>query len=90
MPERVQPFKRKVAACCFSGNERKVRRMDDLLSRIEAYRRQHLLEETTFGRLALNDPNLIARLRSGRKARLKTIDKIERFLSGPPELESSP
>lgn len=61
--------------------------MDDLLARIDAYRRQYLMEESTFGRLAINDGNLIKELRAGtRKLRLLTLDRIESVLAKHPDV----
>ena len=54
--------------------------MQELLNRIEAFRHKHLLEETTFGIWCANDPYLIRDIAKGRKFRLRSLDRIEKFL----------
>ena len=56
----------------------------ELVRKIEAYCRTHEIAETTFGRMAVNDGKLIARLRDGASITLATADKIEKALAAPP------
>lgn len=53
---------------------------DDLLTEIEAFRQEADLPETTFGRRAIGDANLIANLRAGRELRRATAAKIRNFM----------
>ncbi len=51
-----------------------------LLNDIEAYCRRTKLAESTFGRQAVNDGKLCARLRSGKNVTLETAEKIRDFI----------
>jgi hypothetical protein len=55
----------------------------DLIPRIEAYCRDNGIAEATFGFRAVNDGNLVVRLRSGKTITLNTLARIEAFLSRP-------
>jgi hypothetical protein len=48
-----------------------------LLERIDAFCQRNDVAETRFGRDAVGDPNLIARLRAGRPVLDTTVRKIE-------------
>ena len=52
----------------------------ELLVEIEAYCRSHRMAESTFGRQAVNDGKLCARLRSGRNVTLETAQRIRSFI----------
>jgi hypothetical protein len=52
----------------------------ELLEQIEEYLVQTRTSPSTFGRLAIGDPRLVGDLRSGRRVRLKTMQKIQGFL----------
>jgi len=52
----------------------------ELLARIETHCSQREIAESTFGRLAVNDGKLVARLRSGGSINLKTLIRIEEAL----------
>jgi len=54
----------------------------DLLDRIITYCRQSRMAETTFGRRAVNDGKLVARLRNGRSVSLDTAARVEAFIAG--------
>ena len=56
----------------------------DLLDRIISYCRQSRMAETTFGRRAVNDGKLVARLRNGRSVSLDTAARVEAFIAGHP------
>ena len=51
--------------------------VSDLLARIEAHCKAADIAETTFGRLAINDGKLVARLRAGGSITLDTLQRIE-------------
>lgn len=53
----------------------------ELLSRIEAFCKEHGMPETSFGMRVLGDFNLVEDLRtSSRSPRLKTVNKILTFI----------
>ena len=56
----------------------------DLLDRITSYCRQSRMAETTFGRRAVNDGKLVARLRNGRSVSLDTAARVEAFIADHP------
>lgn len=51
-----------------------------LLRRIEHYLRRTGMPPTTFGRLAVRDPLLVADLRGGRELRPRTQTRVTAFL----------
>ena len=51
-----------------------------LLSEIEAYCRSAGIAESTFGRQAVNDGKLCARLRSGKNLTLETVQRIRDYI----------
>lgn len=53
-----------------------------LVGEIEAYLEATNTSETAFGKDAVNDPNLIKGLRSGREPRWSTIQRIRNKLGG--------
>lgn len=53
---------------------------DSLLGEIEAFCRQSGMAESTFGRQAVNDGKLCARLRDGKNVRLDTAERIRAFI----------
>jgi hypothetical protein len=53
----------------------------DILADIERFRAEHGVPETTFGRRAASDPNLIAGLRAGRELRRSTESKVRSFMA---------
>lgn len=52
----------------------------DILTDIEAFRERVGLPETTFGRRAIGDANLIAGLRAGRELRRSTEHRVRTFM----------
>lgn len=58
----------------------------ELLQRVEAYIARTGLKEWAFGRAAINDPALVAQLRTGRELRRGTRQKVLAFLES--DLES--
>lgn len=54
---------------------------DSLLKEIETYCRRTGVAESTFGRQAVNDGKLCARLRSGKDVTLDTAERIRSFIS---------
>ena len=56
---------------------------DELISHIERYCAAHGVAESTFGRMAVNDGKLVARLRSGKTITLDTFRRVELFMSRP-------
>lgn len=55
--------------------------MDDLLNEIEAFRADHGIAESSFGRKAANDTRLIGQLRDGRELRRATVAKVRQFMA---------
>lgn len=55
----------------------------ELLQRIRTYCAEQDVEETTFGRKAVNDGKLVTRLRNGRTITLDTLALIEAQLTLP-------
>lgn len=55
-------------------------RHDALLAEIADYCRTHRLAESTFGRLAVNDGKLVARLRDGKSVTLTTLERLRAFM----------
>ena len=53
----------------------------ELLEQIEAYLAQTRTSASTFGRLAAKDPRLIADLRSGRRLRRCTEERLRGYLN---------
>lgn len=51
-----------------------------LLERIGDYCRRHQMAETTFGRMAVNDGKLVARLRDGKSVTLHTAERVHDFM----------
>ena len=52
----------------------------DLAQEVSAYLAAHDVKATTFGKLALRDPSLIATLEAGRELRADTIRRIRHFM----------
>ncbi|SHG78908.1 hypothetical protein SAMN02745157_4835 [Kaistia soli DSM 19436] len=53
----------------------------EILDRITLHCRERGMAESTFGRVAVNDGKLVARLRDGGTISLKTLERIEAVLS---------
>jgi len=53
----------------------------DILDRIDAFCAKNEMPPSTFGRLALGDPNLIPNLRNGRSLTLKSARRILSFMA---------
>ena len=53
----------------------------ELLEQIEAYLEQTRTSPSTFGRLAAKDPRLVADLRSGRRLRRRTEERLRGYLN---------
>jgi len=62
----------------------------ELLQEISDYCRQSGLAESTFGRRAVNDGKLTARLRNGGRITTDTLDRIHGFMSAHPPQGSRP
>ena len=54
--------------------------LPDLLSAIEAHCAKESMGESTFGTLALGDPNFVSNLRNGREPRRKTVARAFDFI----------
>ncbi|MDQ0314790.1 hypothetical protein [Amorphus orientalis] len=54
---------------------------DQLVSEITRFCRHHEMAESTFGRVVANDGKLVARLRDGKSITLKTLKKVEDYMS---------
>lgn len=55
-----------------------------LIPDIEAFLTAHGMSETAFGTEALNDKNFITDLREGRSPSLRTVARVQRFMSSYP------
>lgn len=53
----------------------------DMLAMVQEYLTRTGLPETLFGRLAINDPQLVRDMRRGRDPRPATRARIERFIA---------
>jgi hypothetical protein len=54
---------------------------DQILAQISEFCRQADMAESTFGRRAVNDGKLVARLREGKRITIDTLDRIEAFIA---------
>jgi len=52
-----------------------------LIRKIEAFMRQTKMPQTTFGRVAINDPQFVFDLRRGRVPRQGTVQRVEHFMN---------
>src|SRR5258708_4605113 len=62
------------------GIRRRSMNAQELLQEISDYCRQAGLAESTFGRRAVNDGKLTARLRNGGRITTETLDRIRAFM----------
>lgn len=53
---------------------------DEFISRIDRFLAESGMTPTAFGRAAVNDPNLVGDLRSGRMPNLRTLQRISDFM----------
>jgi len=53
----------------------------ELLEQVESYLARTKVPPSRFGRLAVGDPRLVADLRSGRKLRPGTQERLEQYLA---------
>lgn len=53
----------------------------ELMEQIEAYLAQTRTSPSTFGRLAVGDPRLVADLKSGRRPRRSTEQRLREYLN---------
>src|SRR5579885_1691395 len=70
--------------------ERPAMNAQELLQEISEYCRQIGLAESTFGRRAVNDGKLAARLRNGGRIPTDTLDRIRAFMAANPASEPRP
>lgn len=54
----------------------------EILEQIEEYLKQSGVSPSTFGRMAVGDPRLVADLKAGRRPRQRTQDRLKSFLDG--------
>src|SRR5436305_10238583 len=54
---------------------------DQILAQISEFCRHADMAESTFGRRAVNDGKLVARLREGKRITIDTLDRIEAFIA---------
>lgn len=54
--------------------------LPDLLAAIEAHCAKTGIKESTFGHVALNDPNFVRNLKDGREPRRKTVARAFEFI----------
>ncbi|WP_417733096.1 hypothetical protein [Rosistilla oblonga] len=55
--------------------------IETLLVKIEQYCENRGIKTSTFGNLAVNDGKFVQRLRDGGSVTLKTMDRLEKFMS---------
>nr|WP_237438291.1 hypothetical protein [Alteraurantiacibacter buctensis] len=53
----------------------------ELLEQIEAYLARTQTSPSTFGRLAVGDPRLVSDLKSGRRPRRRTEERLQGYLN---------
>lgn len=53
----------------------------ELLEQIEAYLKQSGVSPSTFGRMAVGDPRLVADLKAGRRPRQRTTERLLNYLT---------
>ena len=53
----------------------------ELLTEIEAYCARSQITPTKFGKIVMNDPNFVHRLRDGRTPGIVTIERINAFIA---------
>lgn len=53
----------------------------ELLEQVESYLARTKVPPSTFGRLAVGDPRLVGDLRSGRRLRPSTQERLEQYLA---------
>jgi hypothetical protein len=54
----------------------------ELMEQIEAYLEESGVSPSTFGRMSVGDPRLVADLKAGRRPRQRTQDRLTSFLDG--------
>lgn len=52
----------------------------DFVARVERFLSDHGFKASELGRLAVRDPSFVKDLRCGRSPRLKTVDKVIKFI----------
>lgn len=53
----------------------------DVLNRVEAFLSSHGIPPATFGRAAMGDPRFVFDLRAGRQLRVRTRQRVRRYLA---------
>ena len=54
---------------------------EEFATEIEAFLERHVMDPTTFGRLALGDPSFVFDVRGGRAPNLRTIERVRGFMA---------
>ena len=54
---------------------------DEILAQISEFCRNADMAESTFGRRAVNDGKLVARLREGKRITIDTLDRIQAYMA---------
>src|ERR1051326_8318271 len=81
---KVPPKKERRSHRDFEEGARSAMNAQELLQEIADYCRQTGLAESTFGRRAVNDGKLAARLRNGGRITTDTLDRIQDFMTAHP------
>lgn len=55
--------------------------MEHLIAEIDAFLAEHGMSDSRFGQLALNDRHFVRQLRNDRDVRMKTVEKVKRFMA---------
>lgn len=59
------------------------------LAEVEAYIDRTKITATAFGRAAVNDPNFVSDLRTGRKPNLGLVDRVHAFMRAPSNMQEA-
>jgi len=54
---------------------------EEFAAEIEAFLESAKMDPTSFGRLAINDPNFVKDVREGRSPNLSTVHRVRQFMS---------
>src|SRR5205085_8970687 len=69
------------ASCCPTPSQTLPMKNDQILALISEFCRRSNMAESTFGRRAVNDGKLVARLREGKRITIDTLDRIQAYIA---------
>src|SRR3954469_851816 len=67
--------------CCPLQSQPPPMKNDQIVSQISEFCRLADMAESTFGRRAVNDGKLVARLREGKRITIDTLDRIQAYIA---------